>query len=134
MLRALKSEKDWPTYLRISSWFPALIITIETLGEMDIHESNHPTKAKVAAGQLHKTVEAGYVLYLDSNNNAYDGHWIENESQGLRGIDFAWFGAGKGTDAEYPERMGNPALEFSILQKLIQTSSKLKCQNVFFKN
>jgi hypothetical protein len=106
-------------------------VSIETLGEMKIHESNQATKAKVAAGLAHETIETGYVLYLDSQGNAFDGYWLKNEVTGLRGIDFAWFGGGRGTDAEYPEQGGNPGLDHEVLKRLMIRSSKLKCENIF---
>ena len=104
---------------------------LETLGEVDIQKTNGPTKNRVADGQLHKNLKFSYSLYLDSDGMARDGLW--KKSRSLRGVDFMWFGAGQGTDAN-PENQndnGNPYLNFKILKKLIKKSSTRTCQNIF---
>jgi hypothetical protein len=101
-----------------------------SLGEVSIRKSNKATKSKVANGELHKTIPVSYTLYLDADGKAIDGIWKKNRR--LRGVDFAWFAAGKGTDADHAERSGNPDLDFMLLRQLIKLSRpRLQCHDLF---
>ncbi|MEN0060380.1 MAG: hypothetical protein AAGB31_16185 [Bdellovibrio sp.] len=102
-------------------------VILDTLGEVDIAESNLPTKEKVANGSLLDTVETSYYLFLDSNNKALDGRWVR--SSGDRGVDFVWFAAGRGRDKQYADQGGNPFLEFKTIRKLIKEAAKPMCEN-----
>lgn len=102
---------------------------LETLGEVEIKESNRPTKGKVADGSLLQTLEGRYTLYLDRDGRAFDGKWKRNPS--VRGVDFAWFVGGKGADKHYADRGGNPHLEFGVIKDLINESAHPSCNKIF---
>lgn len=104
-------------------------LILETLGEIDIQNSNKPTKAKVADGTLLKTLEGNYTLYLDSEGRAVDGQWKKNRS--VRGVDFAWFVGGKGADKFHADKTGNPYLEFDVIRSLIKESAHPSCNKLF---
>jgi hypothetical protein len=104
-------------------------LILETLGEIEIKDSNTYTKDKVAAGSLLKTIDAKYTLYLDSDDRAVDGKWVKGSK--VRGIDFAWFVGGKGADKDYAHQGGNPYLEFGVIKSLINESAHPKCAGLF---
>lgn len=104
-------------------------MVLETLGEIEIKESNRPTKAKVADGSLLKTLEGRYTLYLDEDGRALDGKWKKNPV--VRGVDFAWFVGGKGADKHYAHQGGNPHLEFGVIKSLINESAHPSCNRIF---
>jgi hypothetical protein len=101
-------------------------LKLETLGEVSIRDSNKNTTEGVANGSLLTQLQTSYTLYLDSQNRAIDGFWANGDH--VRGIDFVWFGGGRGNDDLYPEQGGNPYLKFSrILYLLEQASPTLQC-------
>jgi hypothetical protein len=102
-----------------------------SLGEISIEESNKPTKAKVAAGEMHTVTPIAYWLYIDKNGKAVDGRW--RDQKGLRGVDFMWMSSGRGMDSKYAEEgTGNKHLEFKVLENLIKVASRsLRCAQVF---
>jgi hypothetical protein len=102
-------------------------VKLETLAEIDIANSNRNTKPQVAAGDLNKEIKIAYTLYLDGAGKAFDGAWLK--SSGTRGVDFAWFGVGKGTDGA--QKMGNPFLKFSEVKDLFRRASNMSCKKVF---
>lgn len=104
-------------------------LVLETLGEIDIARSNLTTKGRVADGSLLQTIDADYTLYLDDDGRAVDGKWKKGTR--IRGIDFAWFVAGKGADKDYAHQGGNPHLEFNVIRSLIQESAQPLCHKVF---
>jgi hypothetical protein len=111
---------------KVKVWFE-----LETLGEIGIEESNGTTKAKVADGSLSGRVQGSYMLYLDSQGKSIGGTWVKGKL--VRGVDFVWFVAGKGTDAEYTKGVGNPNLDFKVLRRLFKLSTPvLSCSKVFF--
>lgn len=104
-------------------------LTLETLGEIDIKNSNEYTKDKVANGSILKTLDAQYTLYLDRDGRAVDGKW--KKSRRVRGVDFAWFVGGKGADKSYAKQGGNPYLEFGVIKSLINESAHPSCHKIF---
>jgi hypothetical protein len=106
-------------------------LTVETLGEVDIHRSDKETKSQVADGSIRQEINSGYYLYIDKAGNAIDGLWINGA--GERGIDFAWFGGGQGTDSEHTDgEVGNPWLSFSKIKKLFsQSAAGITCKNIY---
>jgi hypothetical protein len=106
-------------------------VVLDTLGEIDIKETDNSTKQKVADGSLLSNLETSYFLYLDVNGNAIDGKWLHGTS--LRGVDFAWFASGKGTDHLNTEEGGNPYLRFDFISKLAHRSAKLICAQILIK-
>ncbi len=110
-----------------------------TLGEVDIKESNGPTKKQVSEGKLHTVTPISYTLYINENNKAFDGEW--SRAKAPRGVDFAWFSSGRGMDAEYspesPEEQkrgnGNKDLHFSVIRRLFNIASKQAplCRAIF---
>ena len=103
-------------------------VNLFTLGEIEIERSNRATREAVSAGILHETNRVSYVLFLDSKGQVVDGTWKKNPDS-KKGVDFAWFGAGKGTDADYADladKTGNPFLEFDVVKKLVQLSARSK--------
>lgn len=106
-------------------------LAIETLGEISIHASDQPTKEEVARGARSGRISSGYVLYVDSEGKALDGVW--KNASGDRGIDFAWFPGGKGTDSERSNgEVGNPWLDFSKIRKLfIRSARPISCKEIF---
>lgn len=106
-----------------------IFLVVETLGEIDIRESNKRTKKKVADGTLLSTVETGYTLYLDIQNKAIDGEWFPAKNE--RGIDFAWFASGEGFDHHFSSQGGNKYLRYENLSQLLKASTRLICESVF---
>jgi hypothetical protein len=104
-------------------------LILETLGEIEIKDSNKATKAQVANGSLLKTIEGKYTLYLDRDGRAVEGKWVKGSK--IRGIDFAWFVGGKGADKHYAEKGGNPYLEFGVIKSLINESAHPSCNKLF---
>lgn len=104
-------------------------MTLETLGETKIEDSNRTTKAEVAEGRMHKTVKGAYTLYLNKHGELIDGRWTKARSN--RGVDFVWFGGGRGTDADYSRGVGNEYLDFDVLKKLFKQSIGNSCQGVY---
>jgi hypothetical protein len=99
------------------------------LGEIKIRDSNRETKGRVAAGALHEEMPVSYTLYLDAQGKAIDGIW--DPSKTLRGVDFAWFSGGVGTDSKNPEGNGNPRLSFELIEKLVKKSNILPlCRSI----
>ena len=109
-------------------------LVLKSLSEIDILESNKPTVAKVAAGQLHESTPMSYQLYLSSAGQAVDGTWDPTQDPaGLRGVDFVWFSAGRGTDSANPENNGNKNLYYRTIKFLMKKSvAPYTCQNLFF--
>lgn len=100
---------------------------LETLGEIDIQETNTATKALIAQGNRLTKVPIRYTLFLDSRQNIIDGVW--HPAVTSQGVDFVWFGAGRGTDAEYGQiSTGNESLDFSVINKLVKKSSRGSCR------
>lgn len=104
-------------------------LLLETLGEIDIKNSNETTKAKVANGSILKTIDGSYTLYLDEEGRAVDGKWKKGTR--VRGVDFAWFVGGKGADKHYADQGGNPYLEFGVIKSLINESAHPSCNGIF---
>ncbi|MBX3041201.1 MAG: hypothetical protein KF789_10900 [Bdellovibrionaceae bacterium] len=104
-------------------------VELETLGEISIEASNKPTKDSVAAGKLMKPTPLSYLLYLDKNGRAIDGVW--EGSTKVRGVDFAWFGTGRGTDGDLAEGTRNPHLKFDKVRTLFLDASASLCSRVF---
>ncbi len=105
---------------------------VETMGEIEIGDSNRPTKADVANGNYSKDpIPLRYALYLDAKGSIVEGEWMpvpKHLQQKDRGVDFAWFAGGKGTDMH---NGGNPHLEFSVIKKLVkQASGPLTCRRL----
>lgn len=107
-------------------------IQLETLGEVSIGNSNKPTKSAVADGKMMKVTQLSYLLYLDKNGRTIDGRW-ENGLLGSsqRGVDFAWFGTGRGTDGDLAEGSRNPHLKFDKVRQLFMDASGGLCGKVF---
>lgn len=107
-------------------------LQVEVLGEIDIKASDSPTKAKVSSGTQSGHIQTGYDLFVDASGKLQDGNW-KKPAYGTRGIDFAWFAGGKGTDSHYTDgSTGNPWLHFGSIKKLFRTSSKPPtCKAVF---
>jgi len=103
-------------------------LVLDTLGEVDIKDSNKLTKKKVADGSLLTTLETAYTLYLDQSGKAVDGKW--HNGGGTRGVDFAWFVGGKGADHEYAHLGGNANLRFNKIRKLIEESAHPQCSKL----
>ncbi len=103
-------------------------LTLETLGEVAIKDSNFATRKDVADGHYMQEVKAAYTLYLDKEGRAVGGTW--HNARGSRGIDFAWFAGGKGTDAH--EGNGNRFLNYSRLRKILKESIHPSCGKLFF--
>lgn len=95
-------------------------VILETLGEVDIHKSNSKTTDRVANGSLVQEMKLQYLLYLDNTGQVRDGEWINpNDS---RGIDFIWFGGGKGTDAN---------LDHHTIEVLFNKAAHLTCKQIY---
>ncbi len=105
-------------------------VVLDTLGEVDIKDSNNLTKKKVADGTLLTTLETAYTLYLDERGKAVDGKW--HNGNGTRGVDFAWFVGGKGADHQYVYKGGNPNLRFNKIRQLIEESTAPQCSKSIF--
>jgi len=104
-------------------------LDLYSLADVSIRESNQSTKAKVAAGDYHKTTKTEYTLFLDSSGRAINGLW--KKTRGLRGIDFVWFSGGRGTDSKNPQGNGNELLSFRTISRLVKLSSQaLSCRQV----
>ncbi len=106
-------------------------VELFTLSEMNVKKSNRQTKFKVAAGQVHKVLPVSYSLYLDAHGKAVDGVW--NNKAGTAGVDFAWFGAGQGTDSQNSHLSGNQYLDFEVIKKLFEKASGVNrsCKSYF---
>lgn len=114
---------------------------IETLGEVQIDQTNQMTKHRVASGELVKPIQSYYWLYLNSKGEALSGEWTTGFnlldmyasawSDRERGVDFAWFGEGEGTDSQYREQGGNKFLKFDVIKDLIQRSQVPNCSRMF---
>lgn len=106
-------------------------LKLETLGEIDIKDSNKATKAKVANGQYLDAIHTSYDLLLDSKNKPLEGAWNYDRRQGQRGVDFAWFANGVGMDSKFASEGGNPHLNFKVIQELFRESSFPSCRRIF---
>lgn len=105
-------------------------VILETLGEIPIKESNHSTQFKVADGSLLTPLETSYTLYLDEQQRALGGEW-DNRNL-IRGVDFAWFGGGRGSDHENERLGGNPYLKFDkVLELLHKATPQIYCARLF---
>lgn len=104
-------------------------LILDTLGEVNIDDSNKPTKGRVSSGDMLTTLDASYVLYLDAEGKAVDGKWLKSDSH--RGVDFAWFAAGKGMDNKYKDVGGNPFLKFEQIRELFKESATPSCGKLF---
>lgn len=114
---------------------------IETLGEVQIDQTNQATKHRVASGELVKPILAYYWLYLNEKGEARSGEWttgfnltdIYGAAMGdrERGIDFAWFGEGEGTDSQYRDKGGNKFLKFDVIKDLVRRSQVPHCGRLF---
>lgn len=104
---------------------------LETLGELGIQDSNNgKTQARVAKGEILSTVPIRYTLYLDEDGRAYDGEW--QNFRGNRGVDFVWFGGGRGADHKMrPGAVLRESLSFSQLKKLFNKAQSMSCSRVF---
>lgn len=104
---------------------------LETLGELGIQDSNNgKTQARVARGEILSTVPIRYTLYLDENGRAYDGEW--QNFRGNRGVDFVWFGGGRGADHKLrPNATQRESLSFNQLKKLFKKAQHQSCSRVF---
>jgi hypothetical protein len=125
---SLKEQKKFPEAVSKIK----VDLTLDTLGEVDIFESDKLTKSKVADGSLLTTLNSSYVLYLDSEGKAIDGQWL-NKAEETRGVDFAWFAGGKGSDQEYSNQGGNPYLDFDVINKILKKSLQPICAKVLLK-
>ena len=99
---------------------------LQTLGETLIPLTNGLTQAKVASGEIGDTLPINYTLYLDASDRARAGEWHPNE--GTRGVDFAWFSSGRGSDLE---NGGNPYLKFNDVKQLFNRSQLPLCRQIF---
>lgn len=97
-------------------------LRLETLGEIDAPNSNTPTRAAVASGAHLQEIRATYSLYLNAEGLAVGGVWHKENKE--RGIDFAWFAAGKGADGDYGQ---NSFLDFKTLRNLFKESARPMC-------
>lgn len=104
-------------------------IQLETLGEVDIAETNKPTKKQVADGSLVSKIPVKYYLYLAKDGKIVDGAWINTGSE--KGVDFAWFAAGRGADRDYSKMGGNPNLRFEVIRQLFRESATPSCKKLF---
>jgi hypothetical protein len=104
-------------------------VQLESLAEIDIKKSNTLTKKSVSDGKLHEHAILEYNLYIDANGKSIDGDW--KNSMNVRGVDFIWFGAGKGTDSKDLLNTGNPFLDFNRLKKIFDKSTKPICKSFF---
>lgn len=102
-------------------------LVLDTLGELQISESNKPTKKRVASGEVVQELKTAYWLFLDGAGKSVGGEW--KLERGNRGIDFAWFGGGKGTDAQ--NFGGNQDLPFNKISRLVRQSASPSCKKVF---
>lgn len=105
---------------------------VETMGEIDIVDSNGPTKHEVANGKhSNEVIPLRYELFLDKKGNIIEGRWLplpRGQASKDRGIDFVWFAGGKGTDMH---NGGNPHLRFEVLKKLVKKASgPISCQRL----
>lgn len=97
-------------------------LRLETLGEIDASASNKPTRGSVASGEHLQEIRATYSLYLDSDGRAVGGVWHKTSED--RGIDFAWFAAGKGADGDHG---WNSFLDFKTIRHLFKESARPVC-------
>ena len=100
-------------------------LRLETLGEVDMSDSNKPTRANVAEGAHLQEIKAVYSLYIGADGRAVDGVWHRSDSD--RGVDFAWFAGGKGTDGA---EGWNSHLDFKTIRKLFKESVHPSCSRV----
>ncbi len=122
------TDKEQQSYPRaVQKVFVNLVL--DTLGEIAIEESNSKTTDKVADGRLVGTLETGYTLYLDDSGKSIGGEMEKSNKN--RGVDFAWFAAGKGADRHYAEQGGNPFLKFKVIRELFNEASRVSCKSVF---
>ncbi|RYZ86501.1 MAG: hypothetical protein EOP06_14370 [Proteobacteria bacterium] len=113
-------------------------VILQTMGEIDIPNSNVPTKKAVSEGKHLTPTPIAYTLYLDANGMAKDGQWHHNPNG--RGVDYAWFSKGRGKDSEHTPFSENPAmrgtgnknLDFTTLAKLFRKAQGPKiCGKLF---
>jgi Transglutaminase elicitor len=104
-------------------------LVLNVLGEVSIRASNARTKAAVSSGAVTETMKMQYTLFVDANNRVIDGKW--SDVAGTHGVDFVWFGAGKGADANPSIGDGNRALRFSVIDRLFQRAGKMTCEAMF---
>ncbi|MBK9321982.1 MAG: hypothetical protein IPM97_03315 [Bdellovibrionaceae bacterium] len=101
-----------------------------TLGEVDINETNGPTKKQVSNGEHLTATPVSYTLYINEDGKAFEGKWHKSKDE--YGVDFAWFGSGGGADAKYapdsPQESqranGNKDLDFSVIRRLFKIAQK----------
>lgn len=103
-------------------------LTLETLGEVEIKHSNGSTAKRVSKGEFLTPLHAGYDLYVDKEGNLIDGNW--HPAKDSRGVDFAWFARGRGTDDQYSYKGGNGNLKYDRLLPLFKQSVKPTCSQV----
>lgn len=110
----------------------AVEVVLDTLGEVDIQETNGPTKKDVANGKHLGSVVANYSLYVNAKGKAIDGLWWKtNTDYSTRGVDFVWFGGGEGTDSKNVDKGGNPYLDFKQVETLFKKSTAPFCAKIF---
>lgn len=99
------------------------------LGEVDIVDSNQVTSNRIANREFTEVLNVKYELFVDVNNNVLDGRWIQIHNK-KKGVDFAWFARGQGTDS-HPNNGGNPFLKFSKVRRLFKESVTPSCGALF---
>ncbi len=95
-------------------------VKLKTLGSIDIQSTNGATTHRVSNLELTQKVNTEYFLYVDAQGNVVDGIW--NETNKLKGIDFAWFAHGDGIDSKYAHVGGNRYLSYGKILALTYMS------------
>lgn len=106
-----------------------VVLDLIVLGEVNIDDSNGKTQDRVSSRELTDSIRTRYTLFLDAQGNILDGEWAPQK--GNRGVDFAWFPAGRGADARYHEQGGNPFLSFKKIKQLFQEAVHPSCRKLF---
>ncbi len=97
-----------------------------------IAESNRPTTQDVGSQKLAEKIKIHYTLYMDAAGNARDGIW-HHDGRATRGVDFAWFGKGKGTDAKERAKIlksPNEAVDHEKIVNLFHLSQVRSCRAI----
>lgn len=97
-------------------------LKLHVLGSIDIDATNGRTTDKVSNLEATQNVNTDYFLYMDSKNQVINGKW--NETNKIKGIDFAWFANGDGMDSKYEKVGGNKFLSFSKVLMLSHLSTE----------
>lgn len=104
-------------------------LTLNVLGEISIPQSNRPTQALVSSGSVTEKMTMSYTLFVDAQDRIVDGTWVNKP--GTHGVDFVWFGAGKGADADPFIGDGNRSLRYRAIEQLFARAAKRTCESMF---